>query len=374
MNLEEKKALRRTRVENAIKIEKTDQTPVFLLGAVALARCADPRIVPGDFYTRPEEMVDAVIAGVDAVGGADVFSTEYPPMMSGVGIAELEMPGRDLPMNSYWQMDERGIITLEDYDFIIENGWDAFFGMICTTRFKHNVFEQFGKMAELLAMQAKRLENTEYPNIHAIPAPGTLPSPFNMLSGGRKFVNFTRDMFKIPDKLEKVINIITDSVIESTKPVLASTDRPLFFNTFMVRSGADMLSLPKFERFAWKTMLQYADLVTSAGSYLEFHIDGDYLMNMDHILQLPHKKCILFCDGMMDKEKVAEKIAGKICFAGDVPPAMMTLGTPDDVYTYCKNLQKLFGYGLMLGPGCCMPPDSKPENIKAIIAAAKEGC
>jgi len=374
MTNQEKKQLRRDRVERAIKIEKNDQTPVFFIGAVALARCADPTIVPGDFYTRPEEMVDAVIAGVDAIGGADVFATEYPPMMAGVGIAELEMPGRDLPMGKYWQLNERGIITEEDYDFILEKGWDAFFGMICTTRFKYNVFEQFAKAGEVLALQAKKLENTEYPNLQAIPSPGTLMSPFNQLSGGRGFVKFTRDMFKIPDKVEAVIDIIAQSNIDQIKPVLASPDRPLFCNTFMVRSGADMLSLDKFERFAWRTMLQYADVVTSAGSYLEIHIDGDYTENLDYILQLPHKKCFIFCDGMMDIERTAEKIRGKICYAGDVPATMLVLGTPDEVYAYCKKLQKLFGDGLMLGGGCCMPPNAKPENIKAIVDAAKEGC
>ncbi|MBP1627214.1 MAG: methyltransferase, MtaA/CmuA family [Holophagaceae bacterium] len=56
---------------------------------------------------------------------------------------------------------------------------------------------------------------------------------------------------------------------------------------------------------------------------------------------------------------------------GDVPPAMLTLGTPEDVHKYSTNLNKELGpEGFILAAGCLVPVNAKPENVKAMIAAA----
>lgn len=50
---------------------------------------------------------------------------------------------------------------------------------------------------------------------------------------------------------------------------------------------------------------------------------------------------------------------------------MLTLGTPDEVYNYSTKLIKDLGpTGYILGQGCDIPPNSKVENVKAMIAAA----
>ena len=57
---------------------------------------------------------------------------------------------------------------------------------------------------------------------------------------------------------------------------------------------------------------------------------------------------------------------------GDVPPALLTLGTPDEVTDYCRKLIEVVGRdgGFVLGAGCTVPVDAKLENVRAMVKAA----
>jgi len=60
-----------------------------------------------------------------------------------------------------------------------------------------------------------------------------------------------------------------------------------------------------------------------------------------------------------------------MCIAGDVPAALLTLGTPDEVNEYCIRLIKDIGpTGFILHSGCDIPIDAKLENVQAMVAAA----
>ncbi len=57
-----------------------------------------------------------------------------------------------------------------------------------------------------------------------------------------------------------------------------------------------------------------------------------------------------------------------MCLMGDVPPAMLTLGTVDDVKAYCDRLLTEVGPdGFIMAMGCALPPNAKFENVKAMI-------
>ena len=56
---------------------------------------------------------------------------------------------------------------------------------------------------------------------------------------------------------------------------------------------------------------------------------------------------------------------------GDVPATMMAFGTPDEVAEYCEGLVSDLGMrgGFILGTGCELSMDAKPENFKALMGA-----
>lgn len=72
--------------------------------------------------------------------------------------------------------------------------------------------------------------------------------------------------------------------------------------------------------------------------------------------------------------KIKEVLGDHMCVTGDMPPAILELGTPDDNYNYARKLIDLFGKsGFIMSSGCSVPPHAPLENIKAVIAATLEG-
>ena len=52
----------------------------------------------------------------------------------------------------------------------------------------------------------------------------------------------------------------------------------------------------------------------------------------------------------------------------------MALGSPADVDAAAKEAIEILGEGggLILGPGCALPPKTPPENIHALLEAANK--
>jgi uroporphyrinogen-III decarboxylase len=73
-------------------------------------------------------------------------------------------------------------------------------------------------------------------------------------------------------------------------------------------------------------------------------------------------------------KKAKEILGGTVTIYGNVPSALCVYGSPEEVDAYCKQLIEdcAEGGGFILGSECEVPWDSKPENIRAIIEAAKK--
>ena len=71
--------------------------------------------------------------------------------------------------------------------------------------------------------------------------------------------------------------------------------------------------------------------------------------------------------------KVKEMLGGHMCIAGNVPIALLSVGSADDVVDYCRNLIDAVGQdgGFILGPSG-QTEDVKIENVEAMMECAKE--
>ena len=110
--------------------------------------------------------------------------------------------------------------------------------------------------------------------------------------------------------------------------------------------------------------LAEAGFPSSRGSFAAapFNLVGDFLRG--------HKGVML---DHVDMRRAKEVAGGKACVAGNVPPAKLTVGTPDDVRAYCKDLIDAVGRdgGFILGASG-QTEDVKIENVKAMVDFAKE--
>ena len=77
---------------------------------------------------------------------------------------------------------------------------------------------------------------------------------------------------------------------------------------------------------------------------------------------------MLATDGATDLFRAKKILGGHMCLTGDVPPALLTLGSVDDVKAYCDRLLTEVGPdGFIMAMGCALPPNAKFENVKAMV-------
>ncbi len=120
---------RLARLKKAVALEKPDdRVPISLYGTFFL-KYGDPKAKLVDFVTRPEWADDMVVRGycklpaIDA-GGPPVM--EKVENMGKLWLAKIRIPGRELRDDDLWQIDEVGLMTVEDYDTILKVGWKKF--------------------------------------------------------------------------------------------------------------------------------------------------------------------------------------------------------------------------------------------------------
>ncbi|MCA9987093.1 MAG: hypothetical protein KDE59_22445, partial [Anaerolineales bacterium] len=84
---------------------------------------------------------------------------------------------------------------------------------------------------------------------------------------------------------------------------------------------------------------------------------------------------LLELDYKVNMPRVKELVRGQATVLGPIDPSgVMALGTPAMVTDAAREAIEVLGEGggLILGPGCALPPKTPAENIHALMEAARE--
>ncbi len=115
-------------------------------------------------------------------------------------------------------------------------------------------------------------------------------------------------------------------------------------------------------------MKELVEIVAEEGGTPILHCDANWDREIERLLELPKARCILTLDGKTDIFRAKSILDGHMCLMGDVPPALLTLGTVDQVRAYCRRLLSELGPGgYIMAQGCAVPPDAKFENVQALV-------
>jgi uroporphyrinogen-III decarboxylase len=141
----------------------------------------------------------------------------------------------------------------------------------------------------------------------------------------------------------------------------------------MERGGGFYYPLDIYERFEYPHMKKMVDAFASEGLITVMHLDQDYTLNLPYFKDLPPKMVVAELDSTTDIFKAKEILKGHMCIAGDVPAALTSLGSEDEVRVYCEKLIDVVGKdgGFILSTGCTLPLKCRIENLKAMVDTAK---
>jgi len=359
----------------ALRLEKPDRVPVIptLLPEPAAHLTG---VTMADVASSNQIAIDCMMKVFDEYGGWDnPYPGAYMPIQmqaAGINPMKIRIPGTDLPENHMWQLDEQEILMPEDYDKICEMGIDQFYFEDYIWRITPLNSEEVPKAIEGLKEGAMN---------HAVECGkrglkpffmGSGYHPFFALSLMRSMVPFTEDLYYNPDQVERTIRSMTDELIPKCIEIVKKSGINIWLFTEERASGA-VYPLSVFERFWWPFTQEIVDAFWSEGIVTIFHLDQCWDKNIQYFKRLPKGSAVLELDSLTDIFNAKELLRGHLCFHGDVPATLLTIGKPEEVEAYCKKLIDEVGGdgGFILGSGCSVPSNVKAENFRAMIETGK---
>jgi len=364
------------RMEAAVKLEPLDRIPCAPLMDVYFPSRYKGWTTSQGLYNMRKGF-HAIVDIYDELGGWDgMILPGYslpltPHAYSGVATGKTINPGRELGEDEVAQFVETVALTRQDYDDIINLGWNGF-RMKVKDRFNPYPEERIiGWTQNQMEQYKYELEFWRNRGIRSLCGAIT-QSPLMILSTSRTLLEITKDIYRIPDKLEAVMEAMLDDLIADTIEAAKITGEPGVM-LIMERGGCFYYSLEVYERFEYPHMKKMVEAFAREGLITVMHLDQDYTLNLPYFKDLPAKMVVAELDSMTDIFKAKEALKGHMCIAGDVPAALSALGTPEEVGEYCKKLIDVVGEGggFILSSGCTVPVDCKIENLKAMVNTAK---
>lgn len=355
------------RVKAAIALDPVDKTP-FISGAAACAAAFTNTTVK-DFISDPVFNVTCNIKCAEMMGEVDGIqaATSIPFGLPVIWLSRIAVPGEDIPDNELWQVAEAELITQDDYDTILEAGFEPWYQDFMKSKLG-DPLTRLAPFGEYNATAIWRFEDAGFPVVKD----GSLLTPFEMLCGGRSMEAFlVDDIFDIPEKLTQVFKLIHEYNMARYEARFSDpTKRPFGVWVGGWRGTPSALNPEMFETFAWPYFADLVDLCIQYNVVPIAHLDSSWDRGLHYFRQFPEKKVVMALDGQTDIRAAKEVVGDKMCIMGDVPATLLAFDTAENTYDYCRALIRDIGpTGFMLCSGCDIPFNAKLENVQMMSKA-----
>lgn len=351
---------RMARVKKAIALEPVDRIPMLAGGPAFYPHYQGVKL--SDYITDMKLNCDVNIKAAQDfnVDGtqAQIFSPETFPTL---WFSNPKVPGRELTDDELWQIDEQELITQDDYDIILDIGWNEWKKQFLAKEFPH-YDERTKPFFDYIPESLERMHGAGFPTI----AETIFTSPFEHLCGGRTLAAFLMDdIMEIPEKVMDVFEVIQKEEMAEYRAMCENpATKPTGVWVGGWRGTPSMLNRDMFEEFSWKYLKAITELCIEYDVIPVFHLDSDWDNGLDFFRQLEPKKVIMALDGKTDIYKAKETVGDMMCIMGDVPAEMLAFGKPGDVYNYSTKLIREIGpTGFVLCSGCDIPFNANPDNV-----------
>jgi uroporphyrinogen-III decarboxylase len=362
---------REARIRKALNYEPVDRIPMIYFGT---AWAPYTQGIPlSRFCSDLDTVLNSTLDAMDLLGEIDGIN-----MMQGSGLvscrlgdlwlSKIEIPGRELPDNALWQVREQEVMKFEDYDLILNQGWEAFLASFRPKVLKMDLLE---KQTAWLKEHGATLAQRYYSRGYAVLTCSSTTIPFEPLCGARSMEKFFFDCYRSADKVKAVMDVIQPFMVSNA---IRATTFMGVKGTWVGgwRAASAMLSPKIWDRLVFP---YYQDLIAklhAQGILCLLHFDQNWDRDLARFLEFP-KGCVLALDGATDIRRAKEVLGDHVAFLGDVPASTLVAGTPDDVYNYVRDLIRDLGpRGLLMNPGCDIPFNAPRVNVQAMVTATRE--
>ncbi len=179
------------------------------------------------------------------------------------------------------------------------------------------------------------------------------------------------DMYRQPEKLLEALDRLIPIMIKMGVGTAQMAGHPLIF--MPLHKGADgFMSDEQFKKFYWPTFRKVMMGLIAEGVVPMPAAEGKWNTRLEVVQDLPKGKTLW----MIDQSDIAKakKTLGKVaCMFGNVPSALLALGTPQEVKDYVKKCIDVAGKdgGYIVSNGAFFD-QAKAENVHAVVDATRE--
>ncbi|MEI6647144.1 MAG: uroporphyrinogen decarboxylase family protein [bacterium] len=137
-------------------------------------------------------------------------------------------------------------------------------------------------------------------------------------------------------------------------------------------AGPNLISPEMYRRFALEPEIRLTQEVQAAGIPFSLHICGNTNGIIADMGRVGAK--ILEVDWQLDMAVARSAVPESTVLMGNINPSNpMAFGTPDQVESAVRSIiEATAGRGLFLSSGCALGRNTKPENMRALMAAAEK--
>ncbi len=336
-----------------------------------------------ELWSQPKKYRQAIDKCYEDLGPWDIYyhtNVLRPELYAIIMPMKARWPGIDLPPDSICQLLEEEVMLPEDYEWISglarRISWFTYIPFF--VRMISRAFEDIGEDARGYLLIASYLlwytASWRY-DVERMKRRGTTAlygmypeAAFDAFSLARGLTEFSRDLKKRPDEIARAAGDLTDGYLFACR-LWCSLMGVKRAEIFVHRSSTDFISPETFRRLSFPSLKALVEGLVASGINPILHCDGNWDMNLETLRELPAGNCVIQFDGPTDIFLAKEVIGDRICIMGDVPADMLALGSPSEVDEYCHRLIEEVGRGggYIMGAGCEIPPNARPENVRAML-------
>ncbi|MBI5503167.1 MAG: hypothetical protein HY899_00085 [Deltaproteobacteria bacterium] len=298
---------------------------------------------------------------------------------------KLRLPGIDLPAESIFQVVEEPLLSSGIYRQVTEDRRSGpmrryiefLLDIGCAARAKPRgglAARLRGALPLLKQAVAWRAEFARWAARGVAVQHGLcLEAPFDTLSLSRGLTDFSYDLMGDPAAIGEAVLDLSEGFVAFADMVTRLT-RVRRMLVFCHRTSNDFISPTHFRDYALPSLRRIVNGLVARGITPFLHCDGNWDRNLEHLRELPTGEVVLQFDGRTDIFRAKEVLGSQFCLLGDVPATMLAFGSQDEVETYCRKLIEKVGKdgGFILGAGCEVAPNARPENVKAMLASVHQ--
>jgi uroporphyrinogen-III decarboxylase len=202
---------------------------------------------------------------------------------------------------------------------------------------------------------------------------GTAKAPYDILGDTMRGTRGVMlDKFRRRAELVEAMERLVPIAVDAARRAADASKNPFIF--MPLHKGADgFLSGKDFEELYWPTLKAVIVGLIGEGLVPQLFVEGAYNERLDVVVddEIPAGRTIWLFDAT-DMAAVRDRFRGFACFGGNVPGALLSIGTPGEVDDYVRRLLRdMAGDGGFILSTGVVADDARPENFAALMEAGR---